>query len=87
MIFVRVREKHRFEPRRVLEDVAHIGNDHVDAEGRRVGEHHSAVDDNRRVTVLEDHQVHSDFAEAAERDDAERVARLPGCPVAVDASH
>src|SRR5947209_13003413 len=75
VIFVAMREEDRFEFRGVVEDVRHVGNNDVDAERGGVGEHHSAVDDDRGVVGLVDHQVHPDLAESAERNDAQAAHR------------
>src|SRR6202011_6036375 len=55
----------------ILEEIGHVRNDHIDAESGRVGKHHSAVDDDGVLTVLDHHEIHPDLAETAERDDAE----------------
>ena len=65
VILVRVREKNRLDSRGVLEEVRHVGDSDVDAQSRGVGKHHSAVDDDGVLTVLDHHEIHPDLAEAA----------------------
>ncbi len=74
VIFVRVREKNCFETSGVLEDVRHVGNDDVDAQRRGVRKHHSAIDDDGRIAILDHHEIHPDLTEAAEWHDAQRSA-------------
>ena len=54
-------------------EVGDVGHDEVDAEHLLVGEHEPAVDDDDLVAVLEDVAVLADLADAAERDDAQRL--------------
>jgi hypothetical protein len=66
-----------------LLQVGEVGNDEVDAEELDVGERHPGVDDETRVPERNRHEIHAEFAEAAQRDDfksrvaGERVA-VPG---------
>jgi hypothetical protein len=81
VVFVPVREHERGDA--TLLQVGEVGNDEVDAEELDVGEGHPGVDDETRVPVRNRHEVHAEFAEAAQRDDfksrvaGERVA-VPG---------
>lgn len=70
VIFVCVSEEDCLQARGILEEVGHIGNDDVHSEGRGIGEHHSAIEGDRRVAVFHDHEIHPDLAEAAQRHDA-----------------
>ena len=81
VVFVPVREHERGDA--ALLQVGEVGNDEVDAEELDVGERHPGVDDETRVPVRNRHEVHAEFAEAAQRDDfksrvaGERIA-VPG---------
>ena len=81
VVFVPVREHERGDA--ALLQVGEVGNDEVDAEELDVGERHPGVDDETRVPVRDRHEVHAEFAEAAQRDDfksrvaGERIA-VPG---------
>ena len=50
------------------------GHDEIDAVHLLVGEHEPAVDDDDLVAVLEDEHVLADLADAAERDDLQRLS-------------
>ena len=79
VVFVPVREHERGDA--ALLQVGEVGNDEVDAEELDVGERHPGVDDETRVPVRNRHEVHAEFAEAAQRDDFE--SRVAGERVAV----
>src|SRR5258708_6878291 len=53
-----------------------MGNDQIDAEKLRFGEHHSGVNDDDVVAVAKRHHVHSEFTETAERNYKKGLQRL-----------
>src|SRR5262249_23583389 len=48
-----------------------VRNDQVDAEQFRLGEHDAGVDEDRRLAAGDEHHVHAELAEPAERDQLE----------------
>ncbi len=66
-------DQERLDLGAALLEVGDVGDDEVDAEHLLVGEHQAAVDDDDVVAVLEHVHVLADLADAAERDDAERL--------------
>ena len=74
VVLVGVGDEERLDLVAALLEVGDVGHDEVDAEHLLVGEHQPAVDDDDVVAVLEDVHVLADLADAAERDDAERLA-------------
>ena len=75
VILVRVRQHERLDLVEPPVQVAEVRQDEVHAGLVGVGEQHAAVHDEQPATVLEDRHVPADLAEAAERDDAQPVAR------------
>ena len=75
VVLVRVREHERLNLVEPPVQVAEVRQDEVHAGLVGVGEQHAAVHDEQPATVLEDRHVPADLAEAAERDDAQPVAR------------
>ena len=53
----------------VFNEVGDVGDDDVDAEQLRLGEHEAGVDDDNVVFPAEGEAVHAEFAEAAEGND------------------
>ena len=53
----------------VLDEIAHIGNDHVDAVHIVIREPHAAVHNDDVVAILIDRQVLTDLVQTAQRDD------------------
>ena len=72
VVLVAVRDEDRAQVLAVLDDVADVRDDEVDAEHVLGREHEAAVDGDDVVAVLEQHHVLADLAETAERDDAKR---------------
>ncbi len=70
VILVAVRQHQRGDA--VLLQLPQVRNDQVDAEQLRLGEHHARIDEDGRVAAGDDHHVHAELAEPAERDDLER---------------
>ena len=54
----------------VLDEVADVGDDDVDAQELFFGEHEACIDDQDVVAPLEHHAVHAELAQTAERDNA-----------------
>src|SRR6185312_13276017 len=75
VILVRVRQHERLDLVEPPVQVAEVRQDEIHAGLVGVGEQHAAVHDEQSATVLEDRHVPADLAEAAERDDAQPVAR------------
>ena len=53
----------------VLDQVAHVGDDHVDAVHVVIGEAHAHIDHNDVAAVLIDGEILADLIQAAQRDD------------------
>ncbi len=70
VIFVAVGQHERREL--VLLELAEIRDDQIHAEQLRLREHHARIDEDGRVAARDDHHVHPEFADAAERDQLER---------------
>jgi hypothetical protein len=68
VIFVPVRQHERGRAAFLLE-VRHVRNDPVHAEELGIGEHHSRIDDDRRLAPGEGEHVHAEFTESAEGND------------------
>ena len=79
MVLVAVSEEDGAELGGVVEDVRHVGDDDVDAEGGGIGKHHAAVDDDGVAAALVDHEVHPDLAEPAEGEDAQSFVHRGRC--------
>ena len=67
VVFVAVRQDDRFDFGAVFEQERDVGDDDIDAEQFLVGKHDARIDDDDRAVAAERHHVHSEFAEAAER--------------------
>ena len=81
VVFVRVGEQDRVELAGLFQ-IAQVGGDDLDPERLLgVGKHQAAVDDDAVAAGLDDHAVHPDLAQAAERDDANRRRRIRHSPV------
>src|SRR5262249_57619741 len=65
-ILVPVREDERLNP--VPLQLPQVRNDQVHAEQFRLGEHDAGVDEDRRLAAGDEHHVHAELAEPAERD-------------------
>ena len=74
MVLVGVRDQERLDVLAAFLEVGDVGHDEVDAEHLLVGEHQAAVDHDDVVAVLEHVHVLADLADAAERNDAKRLA-------------
>ena len=70
VILVPVRQHQRRNV--VLLELAQIRNDQIDAEQLRLRKHHAGIDQDGRVAAGDDHHVHAELAEPAERDQVER---------------
>jgi hypothetical protein len=70
VVFVPVREDERLQP--VLLQQAQVRDDQIDAKQLRVREHDSRVDEDRGVAAGDNHHVHPELAESAERNQIER---------------
>jgi hypothetical protein len=57
----------------ILNEVADVGDDDVDAEELFLGEHEAGVNDDDVVTETEGEAVHAELAESTERDDLQLV--------------
>ncbi len=66
VVFVAVRQHDGAHVLAVLEQVAEIRNDDVDAEQLGFGKHQSGIDDDDVVTPANGHAIHAEFAESAE---------------------
>ena len=77
VVLVAVREEDRAHALGVVAQVAHVGEDQVDAEMLVAREGEARVDDDDLAAGLEDGHVLSDLSEAAERDDPQSVLRHP----------
>ena len=71
VVFVAVGEDEADDVIEAVVEVGEIGEDEVDAGLVLFGEEHTAVDDEEFAVVFEDGHVAADFAESAERDDAD----------------
>ena len=68
VILMPVRKNNPADFRSVLDEVADVGDDDVDAEELFFWEHEAGVDHDDVVTVVECEAVHAELAESAERD-------------------
>ena len=73
MIFVTVGYDQSLDLVAVVLDIFEIRQNNVDAEHIVVGEHESAVDDDRLVFIFEHCHVLTDFTESADRDNLKLV--------------
>ena len=69
MVLVSVGEKDAPDPGLILDQIAVIGNDHVNAVHIVVRETHTAVNDNDVVLILDDGHVLADLIQSAKRND------------------
>ena len=69
VVFVAVGQDHAADVGRVLLEIREIGRDDVDAQELVVREHHAGVHDDDVVAVADGHGVHSELAQAAQRND------------------
>ena len=70
VILVPVRQHQRLDP--VLLELPQIRDDQIDAEQVRLRKHHTGIDHDGRPAAGDDHHVHAELAEPAERDQFER---------------
>ena len=70
VVLVAVREHDRGDL--VLLQLAKVRDDEVHAEQLRLGEHHAGVDEDGGVAAGDDHHVHAELAQPAERHELER---------------
>jgi hypothetical protein len=68
VIFVRVRQDDAAHHVLVLLQVRDIGNHDIHAKQLLLGKHQSRVDDENVIAISQDHHVHAEFAEPAQRD-------------------
>jgi hypothetical protein len=73
VVLVAVREDDTANKRAVLDEIADVGDDDVDAEELLFREHEARVDDHYVVTETESKAVHAELAQSAERDDLQLV--------------
>ena len=71
MVLVAVREDDALDVVEAVPDGREVRQDQVDSGLLLLGEEHPAVDDQQAAAVLEDRHVAADFAETAERGDAQ----------------
>src|SRR4030095_7297661 len=71
VVFVAVREEDRFDFTLPFEQIGDIGNDDVDTEKLLVRKHHARIHNNDGSAAPEGHHVHTEFAEAAKRNNFE----------------
>lgn len=71
MVLVAVSQDDGFDVVHTVFDVAEVREDQVDAGLLVLGEQHTAVDDQQLAAVLEHRHVATDFADAAESNDAQ----------------
>ena len=67
VVFVAVGEEDCADLVAVLDEVADVGDDDVDAEELFFRKHQAGVDDDNVVAVLDHHAVHAELAQTAER--------------------
>ncbi len=70
VVFVTVREQDRFDLVAVFGEVGDVGDDDVDAEKLFFGKHQAGIDDDDVVLPAEGHAVHTELAEATQRNHA-----------------
>ena len=73
VVLVAMREHERLDLVETVLDVVEVGQDQVDARLLLLGEQHAAVDEQQVAVVLDHVHVAADFAQAAERHDAQRA--------------
>jgi hypothetical protein len=73
VVLVTVRENNGADEGSVLNKIADVGDDDVDAEKLFLGEHETGVNDNDVVIETESEAVHAELAQAAERDNLQLV--------------
>ena len=73
VVFVRVGEHDGVDRGEPVPDEVEVREDQVDAWLSILGEEHTAVDDEKAASVLEDRHVATDVTEAAQRHDAQAV--------------
>ena len=71
MVLVTVRDTHAANAIRVLFEVSHVGDDHVDPRHLLVRKDQAAVDDENVVLILDHGHVFADLSHPAQRDDSE----------------
>ena len=69
VVLVAVGEDDPANPLAILDEIGNIGNHDIDAEQFGFGEHQAGVDDNNIVAPANGHAVHTELAEAPQRDD------------------
>ncbi len=79
VVLVPVRQHQRLDAV-ALQQRPHVRDDQIDAEQVRLGEHDAGVHEDRRVAAGDEHHVHAELAEPAERDQFERRRAWPPCP-------
>src|ERR1700733_2191998 len=75
MVFVPVRENQGADFVAVLLQISEVGRDNVDAEQFRIRKHHARVDNDNVVPIADGHRIHTEFAQAAKRDQLKLVFR------------
>ena len=69
VVLVAVRQHDGANMLAILEQIAEVGNDNVDAQQLGFRKHQSGVDDDNVVAPANGHAIHAKFAESAQRDD------------------
>ncbi len=69
VILVPVRQDQAAHVRGIFLQVRKIGRDDIDAHQFRVGEHHPRVENDNVIAIADRHAVHTELAQAAQRDD------------------
>jgi hypothetical protein len=60
--------------------LAQVGDDQVHPQQVGLREHDARVDENRRLATGDDHHVHAEFAEPAERDQLQSIGQIDEIP-------
>ncbi len=80
VVLVPVRQQQRGEGRGRVPEDGEVGDDVIDPQHRVVGEHEPGVEEDRRAALVEQHGVHPDLPEPAQRHHAQRHPVSPPPP-------
>ncbi len=86
VIFMAVRQDQCADLVAMLLQIREIGRDDVHAQQFRIGKHHAGVDDDDVVPVADGHRIHTELAQAAERDQLKLVIRHVRFRLSVESS-
>ncbi len=75
VIFMAVRQDQRADHLAMLLQIREVRSDDVDTQQFRIGKHHAGIDDDDVVPVADGHGIHSELAQAAERDQLKLMIR------------